>query len=103
MRYAIEWLESSSEEIRGVDDVDDIFLSGKAPIRLRITVEFDSVEEASIIGKALKVDDDEFIRTAVEGRTVRGLVEARTLESARRAADDWMACLLSVMRKDEKT
>ena len=94
----MKWLESSSKEIRGVDDVDDIPLSGKVPIRLRVTVEFDSVEEAFIIGKALKVDDDEFIRTTVEGRTVRGSVEARTVESARRAADDWMACLISVMK-----
>ncbi len=71
-------------------------LSGTVPIRLKLTIEFDSDDEARTIGEALKVDDDEFITTKIEGKIVTARVEANSVNSARRAADDWMACMMSI-------
>ncbi len=71
-------------------------LSGTVPIRLKVTIEFDNDDEARTVGEALKVDDDEFITTKIEGNVITAHVEANSMNSARRAADDWMACLMSI-------
>lgn len=69
---------------------------GKVPVKLRITIEFDSDDEARTIGEALKVDDDGFVETIIDGNEVTAHVTARSVSSARRAADDWLACLMSI-------
>ncbi|MGA1793784.1 MAG: KEOPS complex subunit Pcc1 [Thermoplasmatota archaeon] len=68
--------------------------------RINISITFDSEREAENAGEALKVDDDEFVSTIVEGRTVRGVVTSDSPEGARRAADDWLACLMAIAKKD---
>jgi len=72
----------------------------RAPSRINISITFGSEEEAANAAEALKVDDDEFVSTFVEGRTVRGVVTSDSPESARRAADDWLACIMAIARKD---
>ena len=67
--------------------------------RMEISVAFDTEEEARVTAAALKVDDDDFVSTSVQDRTVTGTITADTVESARRAADDWLACLMAVARK----
>jgi hypothetical protein len=66
-------------------------------IEMEIRLELDSREEAISVGKALKVDDDEFVFTEIRGRVVTARIRAGSIESARRAADDWMACALAVI------
>lgn len=66
------------------------------PVRLKVSIEFDTVEEARATCEALKVDDDEFIRTGRDVKIVIGEITARTVDSARRSADDWLACLMAI-------
>ena len=69
------------------------------PSLITISITFDSEKEAANTAEALKVDDDEFVRTIVEGLTVRGFVTSDSPEGARRAADDWLACLMAISKK----
>jgi len=69
-----------------------------APSRISIKINFNSEEEAMNVAQAMKVDDDRFINTIVEGCTVCGEVEADSVEGARRAADDWLACLMAIVK-----
>jgi len=71
----------------------------KVPVRLTLRVTFDTESEARSAGEALKVDDDDFIETIIDGKTLKAEVTSQSIESARRAADDWIACLIAV-RKD---
>ena len=71
------------------------------PVRLTVKVIFDTESEARSAGEALKVDDDEFVETFIDGRTLKAEVTAETVESARRAADDWIACLIAIMKSDD--
>ena len=66
---------------------------------MRISVDLASEEDALSAKKALSVDDDEFISTSVDGRSLKAEVTAMTMASARRAADDWIACLMAVMKE----
>jgi hypothetical protein len=61
-------------------------------------VSFDSGEEADRIGSALKVDDDDFVTTRIEGSTVHAEIRGDSIQSIRRSADDWMACLMAAVR-----
>jgi tRNA threonylcarbamoyladenosine modification (KEOPS) complex Pcc1 subunit len=75
--------------------MSEITPGSTVPTRLKVTVEFDNEEEARTAFEALKVDDDEFITTNKEGRVLVAEVRATGIDSARRAADDWMACLIA--------
>ncbi|MBN1389848.1 MAG: hypothetical protein JXA22_04300 [Candidatus Thermoplasmatota archaeon] len=74
---------------------------GGVPSRIRLKITLDSEEEARRVMAALKVDDDGYVTTIVEGCMVIGDVGADSVEGARRAADDWLACLMAVVK--EKT
>ena len=69
-----------------------------APTKIDLSITFDDEKEAGNVGKALMVDDDEFVTTLIDGVTVIGKVEAPNIEGARRAADDWLACLMAIVR-----
>lgn len=71
------------------------------PVRLTVKVIFDTESEARSAGEALRVDDDDFVETVIDGRTLKVEVTAETVESARRAADDWLACLIAIRKNDE--
>ena len=63
-----------------------------------LRIEFDTVEEAERIAGALGVDDDDYAGTRVEGSAVIGEFRSRTVEGLRRASDDWMACLMAIVK-----
>jgi hypothetical protein len=66
--------------------------------RATITVELDSEEEARVVGDALSVDDDEWVRTMTEDRLVKAVITSDTVEGLKRAGDDWLACLIAAMK-----
>jgi len=71
---------------------------GKGPVRLMMTFDIEDREKAEVLYKALRVDDDDYISTSIDGEKVLAEVRANDVSSARRAADDWMACLISVLK-----
>jgi hypothetical protein len=72
-----------------------------APTSITLSISFDDEREAENTARALKVDDDEFVETVLEGRVVKGIVKADSIEGARRAADDWLACLNAIVKGKE--
>jgi hypothetical protein len=71
-----------------------------APSTISLRIDFVSEDEARNAADSLGVDDDDFVTTEVEGCSVIGYVRADSIEGARRAADDWLACLMAIVKKD---
>ena len=67
-------------------------------VEVEIEIEMGSECEAEAIFRALEVDDEAFIRTVRKGSTIICLVSSKTVQGARRAADDWLACLTSSLK-----
>jgi len=67
-------------------------------VEVEIEIEMDSESDAEAIFGALEVDDEAFIRTMRKGSTIICLVSAKNVQGARRAADDWLACLTSSLK-----
>ena len=68
------------------------------PCTMEVRIELPSEEEASRVYRALSVDDDEFIITSCEGIVVKALAKGKDPSTVRRAADDWLACLMAIMK-----
>ncbi len=68
-------------------------------IRTSVRVMMDEPDEAKMVADALAVDDDDYITTRVEGKMIIADIASDRLESGRRAADDWLACLMSIIKK----
>ncbi|MCK5773366.1 MAG: hypothetical protein KAH57_06215 [Thermoplasmata archaeon] len=68
-------------------------------VRTVMRITMDGPEEAKMVVDALSVDDDGYISTRVEGKVIVADIDTERLESGRRAADDWLACLMSIVRK----
>lgn len=68
------------------------------PVKILLEIELDDPLSAERTSKALAVDDDPFVKTSINGSRVIGEVSAPTIESARRAADDWLACLMASLK-----
>ncbi len=58
-----------------------------------IELNYDTEEIAALIFRSTQPDDDDFVRTELRGKTVIATFEAETLESMRRAVDDFLACV----------
>ncbi|MBN1540143.1 MAG: hypothetical protein JW939_08370 [Candidatus Thermoplasmatota archaeon] len=71
------------------------------PSRIVLTITLDTEEEASRVAAALKIDDDDYVSTTREGCVVKGEVTADSVEGVRRAADDWLACLMAVVKGEK--
>jgi len=58
-----------------------------------IELNYDSEEMASLVFRSTRPDDDGFVRTEIRGKSVVATFKAETLESMRRAIDDFLACV----------
>ncbi|MEA3558152.1 MAG: KEOPS complex subunit Pcc1 [Candidatus Thermoplasmatota archaeon] len=72
---------------------------GTDPTRISLTIELDSEEQAQRVSRSLSVDDDDNVKTEVDGKKVIGEVRAGSVPGARRAADDWLACLMAIVKE----
>ncbi len=57
-----------------------------------IELNYDREDIAAVVFRSTQPDDDEFVRTEIRGKTVIATFETKTLESMRRAMDDFLAC-----------
>ena len=58
-----------------------------------LTLEFDSVSEASRIYDALQVDDDGYVEQKLNGSTIVVTAKASTPGKLREALEDYLSCL----------
>ena len=62
-------------------------------IKCEIEIECRNEEEARMIEKALRVDNERYIETSVNGRNVVAKLEEKNALSALHTINDFMACL----------
>ncbi|MFH0815580.1 MAG: KEOPS complex subunit Pcc1 [Methanobacteriota archaeon] len=60
--------------------------------RISITFELDSPEQAKAVAAAVRVDDDCYVKTGVEGKTVRATAEADSPKALMHTLDDYISC-----------
>ncbi len=62
-------------------------------MRCVVELNYESEDMAGLVFNSTKPDDDNFVRTEIRGKTVIATIEAGSLESMRRAVDDFLACV----------
>ena len=67
-------------------------------VRATIRIDLEDREKARAVAASLSVDDDEFISTLEGEGIITADIGSETVGSARRAADDWLACLMAIVR-----
>lgn len=67
-------------------------------VKVVLTIDLEDEKKALSVYGSLSVDDDDYVSTRLEGSTVTAEVEADTVDGARRAADDWLACLMAAVK-----
>ena len=60
--------------------------------RISMSFELDSPEQAKAVAAAVKVDDGGYVKTEVEGMTVRATAEADNPKSLMHTLDDYISC-----------
>ncbi len=58
-----------------------------------ITVEFESAQKAEKVLGSIKADDQGFVKSTVNGRTLEGVVESTSVSSLLHTLDDYLACV----------
>ena len=54
---------------------------------------FDSESQAVAIAGSLKVDDENFVQTKVDGNKITAIIKADSIPSLIHTTDDYMACM----------
>ncbi len=62
-------------------------------MRCVIELNYESEEEAERVFRSTNPDDDRFVTTEIDGKKVIAIFEAETIETMRRAVDDFLACV----------
>jgi len=62
-------------------------------IKCTLMLEYSNKEEAELIEKSLKPDNEFFVRTHVEGNVLVAEAEAGSISSLLHTVDDFLACL----------
>ena len=62
-------------------------------LRCSLTFEYGSEEEAIAVERALDPDNEGFVRTTVDGSSLRAVVSSERPESLRHTLDDFLACV----------
>ncbi|MFW3145398.1 MAG: KEOPS complex subunit Pcc1 [Thermoplasmatota archaeon] len=71
---------------------------GKGPTEVTLKISFDDPVQAEAVARALMVDDDDYVTTELKEGDVIGRVKSDSVQGARRAADDWLACLMAIIK-----
>jgi len=64
----------------------------RAKVRCELHLEFDSEETANRVHSSVELDNQGYVATAVEGRTIHAQIEAESLNSLLHTLDDFLAC-----------
>ncbi|MBC7128837.1 MAG: hypothetical protein H5T45_03785 [Thermoplasmatales archaeon] len=61
--------------------------------KCRLKIEFKSEEEAKYVNEAIKIDNEGYISTKVNGRFIEAEIEANKIMSIAHTLDDFLSCL----------
>jgi hypothetical protein len=62
-------------------------------IKVELEFEYGSEEEAQAVAKAVEVDNEQFVKTHVDGKKIISLVESESIPSMIHTLDDFLACV----------
>jgi len=62
-------------------------------VRCRLRIEFKSEEEARCVNEALKIDNEGYISTKLNGKFIEAEIEASKIMSLLHTMDDFFSCL----------
>jgi tRNA threonylcarbamoyladenosine modification (KEOPS) complex Pcc1 subunit len=70
-------------------------MTGVDPKRVKcvLEIEFASSSEAEKVHRSVQLDNEGYLDSRVDGKTLRAEVEAESLKSLLHTLDDFMACL----------
>ena len=68
-------------------------MGGEVACSARLMIELESAQEAERVAKALEPDNEGFVRTRLDGRTLTAEAEARSIPALLHTLDDYLACL----------
>lgn len=63
------------------------------PVRCSLVLEFGSGDEAEKVHRSVALDNDGYLETRVEGRTVVAEIRADSLKSLLHTLDDFLSCV----------
>ncbi len=66
--------------------------------RVRLTLRFGTAEQARRVAKALEPDNEGFVRTRLEGRSLQVKADAASIPALLHTMDDYLACLAVAAR-----
>jgi len=61
--------------------------------RVRMTLQFDTAEQARRVAAALAPDNEGFLQTKLKGRTIHAEADAASIPALLHTLDDYLACL----------
>jgi tRNA threonylcarbamoyladenosine modification (KEOPS) complex Pcc1 subunit len=62
-------------------------------VSCKLEFDYGSEEEAKAVLKAVEVDNEEFVKTTLEGKKIISMVESESLPSLIHTLDDYLACV----------
>ncbi|HTD81362.1 MAG TPA: KEOPS complex subunit Pcc1 [Thermoplasmata archaeon] len=68
-------------------------MAGSVKVRARLEFPYRSKAQAETIARSLRVDDESYITTTVDGRTLVAEAEADSFLSLLHTLDDYLACV----------
>jgi len=75
------------------------------PCSVRLTLRFETAEQARRVARALEPDNEGFVRTTLKGRSICTDTDAKSIPALLHTLDDYLACLSVASRlgTSEKT
>ena len=70
------------------------------PCSVRMTLRFDTAEQARRVARALEPDNEGFVRTTLKGRSICTDTDAKSIPALLHTLDDFLACLSVAARMD---
>jgi hypothetical protein len=62
-------------------------------VECKLKIDFNSVDEVKKIVKSVKVDDFDFVKTNVSGKTLIAEINSKSISSLLHTLDDYIACV----------
>ena len=62
-------------------------------VECKLKIDFNSVDEVKKVVKSVKVDDFDFVKTNVSGKTLVAEINSNSISSLLHTLDDYIACV----------
>lgn len=62
-------------------------------VKCEVVIEFDKINKAEKILKAVEVDDFIFVKSRIQGKQLRAEIESKSISSLLHTLDDYLACV----------